>query len=162
MHPKKRSERDLKRFWSRVDKNGPLIMSSRCWVWTRGRDVDGYGTIWRAGTNAKAHRVSFEINGGSIPDGLFVCHKCDNPSCVNPDHLFLGTALENKRDCVRKGRLSPPIGEAHGRARLTAKQVLDIRSRPAYRGLTVNLAKEFGVHHMTISLIRNRKKWVHI
>lgn len=162
MHPKKRNKRDLERFWAKVHKNGSLVLTSRCWEWSGYRDVDGYGTIWKSGTNAKAHRVSFEINVGPIANGLFVCHRCDNPPCVNPDHLFLGSALENKRDCLHKGRLNPALGESHGQSRLTIEQVLDIRSRAAYRGLTVNLAKEFGVHHMTISLIRNRKKWRHV
>lgn len=88
------------RFWLKVNKTGP------CWLWTASQHSEGYGHIRGDKTMRKAHRVSWELHFGAIPDGLFVCHHCDERRCVRPDHLFLGTALSNHRDMSRKGRAS--------------------------------------------------------
>jgi HNH endonuclease len=90
------------RFWSKVDKTG------ECWLWTAGT-VWGYGMFRIAGraAPARAHRVAWELTNGPIPDGASVCHACDNPSCVRPFHLFLGTVSENLLDASHKGRLNP-------------------------------------------------------
>ena len=104
-----------KRFWMQVHK------SSGCWVWVGNRIPQGYGTIGVGGKPVRAHRYSWELHNGPIPDGLFVLHRCDNPPCVRPDHLFLGTALDNSRDCVDKGRhrgrerLPIQVGDQYGR-----------------------------------------------
>lgn len=86
------------RFWQRVEK------TDGCWRWTGPLHAFGYGLIWRGGNNVGAHRISWEIHVGPIPDGLFVLHRCDNPPCVRPDHLFLGTQADNIHDMVAKGR----------------------------------------------------------
>jgi HNH endonuclease len=86
------------RFWSKVDKSGD------CWVWTGSRDLKGYGKINIGCTPTLAHRVSWQIKSGDIPEGLFVLHRCDNPPCVNPAHLFIGTAGDNVQDMMSKGR----------------------------------------------------------
>lgn len=91
------------RFFENVDKNGPTIVESRCWVWTRARNKDGYG-YFRTETQTLAHRTSWELNNGVVAPGLFVLHRCDNPPCVNPAHLFEGTAADNMRDKMQKGR----------------------------------------------------------
>lgn len=88
------------RFWSKVEK------SSECWKWIGAKQSKGYGSFSIAGKTYLAHRVSYLLKYGSIPTGLFVLHHCDNRSCVNPDHLFLGTARDNSLDMVAKGRIS--------------------------------------------------------
>lgn len=85
-------------FWGRVDTSG------ECWLWTGARLKTGYGVLKRGGRVLKASRVAWALVKGPIPDGLFVCHHCDNPPCVRPDHLFLGTHLDNMRDRDAKGR----------------------------------------------------------
>lgn len=92
------------RFWSKVDKTSH---AGGCWLWTAKRNQGGYGAVREAGPGSRflsTHRLSFEMANGQIPKGLMVCHSCDNPPCVNPDHLFLGTAIDNIRDCIAKGR----------------------------------------------------------
>lgn len=88
------------RFFAKVQVSEP----DRCWLWTGRRSPRGYGVFWLDGKNRRAHRVSYEMHIGAISDGVFVCHECDNPPCVNPAHLFLGTHLDNVRDMCVKGR----------------------------------------------------------
>lgn len=92
------------RFFEKVE----LIPFSECWEWIGKTNAQGYGVLWVAGKEARANRVSWEIHRGPIPDGMVVCHTCDRPSCVRPDHLFLGTQAENLADMRRKGRGSKP------------------------------------------------------
>ena len=96
-----------------------------CWLWAASVNRAGYGVTWHNGRTGLAHRVAWTVYKGEIPFGLMVCHKCDVPACVNPDHLFLGTSLDNNRDKVRKGRCA--TGSRNGSAKLTAEKVADIR-----------------------------------
>ena len=118
-----------------------------CWIWTRCLSDFGYGKIGWNGKTILTHRLSFEIHKGEIPDGLFVCHKCDNPACVNPDHLFLGTNADNMRDCKNKGRMF----KFARKSILTADQVLAIRGKFVPFKYTIKmLAKDYGVKPSTI------------
>lgn len=93
------------RFWKKVNKDGPQILDTKCWAWTGALNNWNCARFWIYGrTVVYASRFSWELHYGSIPEGLFVCHHCDNPSCVNPEHLFLGTCKDNRDDMIRKGR----------------------------------------------------------
>jgi len=137
--------------------------SDECWPWPGARTSTGYGNIrlgGRKGRNVKAHRLAYELAHGPIPDEMLVCHKCDNPPCCNPAHLFLGTTLDNVRDKISKGRDTK--GETNGRARLTDENVTAIRERQAAGESQRHLAHEFGVSEATISRVVNRKLWGHV
>lgn len=144
------------RFWRMVEK-GP-----GCWEWTGARVEGGYGIFQAGGRARRAHRFLFTLQGNPVPAWLQVCHRCDNPSCVRPDHLFWGTAKENVRDCVIKGRRRPPLGAAHGMARLSDGDVIAIRRRRCAGEGGSDLGREYGVCPATISLIVNRKHWRHL
>jgi hypothetical protein len=153
------------RFWSKVDKSGG---ENSCWLWTAYRNEDGYGKIGWNGHAQSAHRISYLLTYGEIPDGLQVLHNCpegDNPACVNPRHLWLGTHQDNMDDMARKGRrksTSQP-GEKHGRHKLTEQQVLEIRQRYALGGISQRaLGELYGVAQWTVGLIVNHKHWRHV
>ncbi len=145
----------------RIIKNSEK-QPSGCIVWTGFKNKKGYGQISvhpREKHSALAHRASYQAFVGSpVPEYMRVCHRCDNPSCVNPVHLFLGTDADNSADMVAKGRSQR--GERSGAAKLTEKQVLEIRSRRADHQPTI--AQEFGVTQQTISDIIQRRSWKHI
>lgn len=153
-------------FWKRVEKK-----SSGCWEWASYRDRKGYGSIKfvKGGKNVFAHRLSWQIHFGEIPEGLHVCHHCDNPPCVNPDHLFVGTAAENLADMRAKGRGSKPPrghidhqrGESNKMAKLTAAQVREIRAIGG-RVPQSDLARRYGVGQQAIQKILLRQRWKHI
>lgn len=110
------------------------------------------------------HRQVFEERYGLIPEGLLVCHRCDNPGCVNPNHLALGTAKDNKADEIRKGRRSSRVGEGNGRSVLSEQQVREIKQalKTPYRGIGADLAKKYNVAPERISHIRCGRAWTHV
>lgn len=130
-----------------------------CWEWTAGRFSQGYGAFKIGAKTRKAHRVSYELYVGPIPDSLDVCHTCDNPPCVNPNHFFLGTQKDNAADMAKKGRAKGRKGVMHHGAKLTDAQVKCIINDMR---LLREIAPEYGVHIKTISRIRRRELWTHI
>ena len=150
------------RFWEKVR---PCVQSGdECWEWDGATAGDGYGSFWVDGRTVPAHRFAWELEHGAIPDGLFVCHHCDNPRCVRHHHLFLGTFQDNMDDMNAKGRNNGggPLGEANGFAKLTAAQIPEIRRRYAAGESGPDLAREFGISQGTISLVALRKRWGHV
>jgi hypothetical protein len=103
------TNKDIARFWEKVNKDGPVLAHvahlGPCWIWTAYRKERGYGQFRVGGRSVSAHRIAVALDGKPIPDGMHVCHHCDNPSCVNPAHLFLGTNQDNCVDAGKKGRL---------------------------------------------------------
>ena len=142
------------RFFEKVCVKG----DNECWEWTSAKN-NGYGSLSTKNGKSpmKAHRVSYEIHFGKIPDGLCVCHKCDNPSCVNPKHLFLGTQKDNMEDAYRKGRIDNFIratGSGNNSATLTDEQVNCIREEYS-NGATLEYLKNKYKHSNIVKIVRN-------
>jgi hypothetical protein len=151
------SEKDRQRFWLKVDIKG----EKECWQWLSGKQNNGYGVFWFNKKNIKSHRFAWISTFCEIPKGLYICHKCDNPGCVNPAHLFLGTPADNMKDKQNKGRAKGHtkkinIGENNPKAKLTEKDIISIRNDNRKQ---IIIAKEYGVHKTTISQIKNYKCW---
>jgi hypothetical protein len=131
-----------------------------CHEWQGGHGSHGYGSVVVNGRRVGAHRAAFEVFVGLIPEGMYVCHTCDNRKCVNPAHLFLGTHQDNRRDMVAKGRHAR--GGRHHWAKLTEADVLDIRRRAAEGESQKVLCGQYGVADSLVSRIVNRLIWTHI
>lgn len=143
-------------FWQKVDRGDP----ADCWPWTGGRWWFGHGRTSVGGVPWRAHRLAWLYTNGRLPRGLDVCHRCDNPPCCNPAHLFLGDQAANNADCRAKGRARWLTGEACPSARLTAAEVQTIRSRYAAGGVSQRaIAAEFGISQASVSMIVTRQRW---
>lgn len=153
------SEPWQERFWAKVDRRG----SDECWEWQGTRhDAYGYGVFHRSDGSTRAHRIAYELTSGPVPDGLLVCHHCDNPPCVNPAHLFLGTSTDNNRDRDAKGRAASTVGELNGSAKLTEADVNRIRELLASGRSDRSIAREYGVGPTQIGRIRTGRLWQHL
>lgn len=136
-----------------------------CWEWCGTRFPAGYGSIkvgGRRGLNRSVHRVSWELHNGPIPEGMFICHRCDNPPCWRPEHLFLGSVQENHADMVAKNRQRGAVGERNAKAKLTRQDVAEIRRlyvRQSREFGTVALAERFGVSNVLIGKIVRGELW---
>ena len=130
-----------------------------CWLWTGGQTIAGYGNIWLNGKHALAHRVSYRLYVGEIPSGLIIRHKCDNPCCVNPDHLEPGTYTDNARDRKERNRQDDRRGEKNSFSFLTEDQVRSMRSDGRS---SRSIAADYGVDKTTVANIKLRRTWSHI
>lgn len=151
------TEEEIERFWSKVDIRG----LDECWEWLGSLTDRGYGRFgWRKKT-LRSHRVSFILKNEIINKPV-ICHKCDNPKCVNPNHLFEGTLSDNSIDRERKGRGFKNAGSLHPMAKLNEQKVIEIKQK-LNNGIGVEqLAREIGVSGATISNIKNHKSWRHV
>lgn len=153
------------RFWLKVDKRGP----DECWEWKELLSIGGYGRFYFKKDDGKliqiyAHRLSYELSTGDILKEKKCCHRCDNPKCVNPSHLFSGTQLDNIRDALKKGRFytGDHKGELNGRSKLSTPQVKCIRELSKAGSTCVFLGKIFRVAHSTVNRISTGKYWSNI
>lgn len=140
-------------FWMKVNKK----LNSDCWEWmgSRNKGNRGYGQFWIGHTFVGAHRFSYELHHGKIPDGLEVCHHCDNPACVNPDHLFLGTHKENEEDKKSKNRQARGKAVVH-QNKINENDVVNIRnSAKSYD----EISKEYGISSAMVYYIKSRRSW---
>lgn len=136
--------------------------TSGCWLWTGVIRAGGYGQFYSLEWGrVAAHRAAWSFYFGPIPEGLFVCHQCDVRSCVNPAHLFLGTARDNNLDTQRKGKLVAPCGERNGRAKLTPDAVRLIRTLDGVWSRR-RIAREFHLAQSTVLSIHQGEKWKHL
>lgn len=159
------------RFWSYVDKNA----GTDCWLWRGDRSKFGYGRFLFLGERTQAHRYAYELAHGPISEGLVLCHKCDVPECVNPEHMFVGTQKDNIQDCVRKGRW--PVGQAHwcsrkpelvkrgeraGNSKLSEAQVTEIYRLCCSGSSYSEVAALLGINRATAVQIHKGKTWNHV
>lgn len=157
------NDKDIRRFWKLVDKRD----DDECWIYKGKKDIYGYGkfilNIIYDNKAAIASRVSWVIHFGGIPEGMLVLHHCDNPSCVNPKHLFLGTNKDNARDKIIKGRCNCVYGENHWFAKLKELDVIDIKTKYKNKEATqAELARLYHVKPVTINHIICGRSWNHV
>lgn len=149
------------RVWAKV------VKSDGCWLWTGARNIHGYGQVARGdgpGTTRllMAHRAVWTLENGPIPDGMYLCHICDNPACVRPSHMFIGTQTDNMRDCRDKGRMkfaAPRLGPANHNAKLTWESVRHIRREYALGTNLSTLSRAFGMARSTLREIVTGRRW---
>lgn len=153
----------LKRFWLRVNKFGPIPNHNpslgMCWEWL-GSITNGYGRLSIKRSGFYSHRISWVIHNGEIPNGLCVLHHCDNPICVNPAHLFLGTLQDNEGDKVSKGRQAR--GENSNKAKFVTGQIIEILTRRSSGEKLQSIADSFNVTRQAIWQIAKRRNWKHV
>ena len=146
----------MKRFWEKVDRSGD------CWEWQGAITASGYGNIWVEGKWVSAHRFSYTLANGAAPDGMCICHHCDNKRCVKPSHLFLGTHSDNTKDAMAKGRMGWR-GEENKNSKLVENDIHEIRRLYSLGGIAqATLGKMWGTNQTNISLIVTKKHWSHI
>jgi hypothetical protein len=150
------TDTEERHFWARTRQD------KECWEWQGACSNRGYGVVKLHGVQWYAHRIAWVLGHGPIPVNHVICHRCDNPRCCRPSHLFLGTAADNAADRDSKGRDGFAHGEVNGQAVLRATDVRAIRDRHAAGDTQIAIARAFGVSKMTISLIVRRKRWAHV
>ena len=149
--------KDMLRFESKYTKGD----TKECWLWMYGLNRNGYGKFKLKTKSYGAHRLMYLLYNGTIPDKMYVCHSCDNRKCVNPGHLWLGTASDNMKDMHKKGR-APNKGDTHWKARLKAEDIPVIRELSAAGARNVDMATKFHVDKCTIAHVLSGRTWAHI
>jgi len=151
----------MKTIAERIRDNYKYCEETGCWLWTASKDSWGYGHIRIDTVLTKAHRFMYSEHNGKIPEGLKVCHRCDTPACINPEHLFLGTDADNMKDRDQKGRNAK--GEMHGTSKLTEKDVIDIKNLLKTTDLKQReIAAIFNIGGDVISRIKTGNAWKHV
>jgi len=150
----------LERFWAKVLVQGGDL----CWLWQGSCDRDGYGRFTKDGCTITASVMAYEFAYGGVPEGMWVLHRCDNPPCVRPSHLFFGTARDNSRDMISKGRGRSLQGELNGGgAKMTSQKVITMRAQYATGRFTfVHLGRLYGISEITAARICKRQNWKHV
>lgn len=157
-HGKRKTGTLADNFWSQCLRKSP----NECWEWQGGMNGSGYGQLYYRRKQYKTHRLSYELHNGPIPDGMDVCHKCDNRRCCNPHHLFLGTRSENTLDMLQKGRNRAAKGEQCHRAKLTETDIPTIRDLYNHGMTQTAIAQRYDVSQTTIRAVVLRESWKHI
>jgi hypothetical protein len=135
------------------------VKTNGCWKWTGGKTAQGYGNIWFDGSLRRANRIRWQLCFGEIPEGMLVLHKCDNPECTNPDHLFIGTQKDNMQDMIQKGRGRKANGSSHYMSKFTEQDILEMR-KLSKEGHDINyISEKFSAKKGTIRAIINRTNW---
>lgn len=143
----------------RFNKKFIVHPRTRCWEWIGCRNKDGYGITYETYKNVSASRVSYKIHNGPIPNGMCVLHHCDNPGCVNPEHLFIGTQQDNVKDMDQKGRRVICIGTKRGNSKLNELKVVAIMKDPSPYPI---ISKKYNISVSVICAIKQRKTWKHV
>lgn len=160
--PLEMNDRERERFWGKVLRGAP----DDCWEWqgSRARTNWPYGHFRFRGHTKTTHRLSYALHYGAIPEGMFVCHRCDNPPCVNPAHLFVGTHTDNVRDMHSKGRAATTCteGSKNGHTTMDEDAVRSIRARYRLGESQSAIARDLGISQTTVSLMVLRRTWKHI
>jgi hypothetical protein len=152
------------RYWAKVARRG----NDECWEWTGGKDSGAYGMLVIAAptpsgrTMLRASHVALLLDGTSVPEGFMACHRCDNPPCVNPAHLYVGDQDSNMQDKKERGRIAVARGSENGISKLTEDDVRDLRTRAAAGVSRRILADEYGIDPSNLSYIIRRKTWTHV
>lgn len=167
-------QRTADRFWAKVDQNGPIPEHApklgRCWLWTGALSTGGYGNFWAFGRYMRATHVVLLLKGVVVPEGQHACHHCDNPACVKPRHLFVGTRNDNMRDCHAKGRSGDALlrsettrGAANVKAKLDERGVRALVDAWNAGGATkAELARRFNVWPSNVQHIIHGRTWKHL